>query len=273
MTRHAGRRPVSLLPRLTVVAVLLVAVVLAVLLVATLPAAAQAPQHKHYEEPPPGAEASSDGAMAPRLQNLGRHTFPVTTGSPEAQRFVDQGVNLSYGFNHAEAARAFREAARLDPGSAMAYWGKALVLGPNINVPMDPEDEPRALELVRRAAELAAGGSARERAYVAALATRYSGDPEDRTERDHAYAEAMRELSRRRPDDLDAATLFAESLMDLSPWNYWTRDGRPYPETLEIVAVLESVLARNPVHPGANHLYIHTMESARPADALAASRF
>jgi len=205
------------------------------------------------------------GQVAPRLQNLGNHEFPVTTDSARAQRFINQAIMLTYGFNHAEATRSFQEAARLDPDCAMAYWGMALVLGPNINLPMSPQAEPQAYALIQKALALKKGASEKEQAYIDALATRYSGqqDP-DRTALDRAYAEAMRNLHERYPDDLDAATLYAESLMDLRPWNYWTRDMQPYPETRQIHRVLESVMARNPNHPGAIHLYIHAVELGRP---------
>jgi tetratricopeptide (TPR) repeat protein len=234
------------------------------------------PRHEHYEEPEGGDRPSPTGQLAPRLQNLGKHSFPVTTASDQAQLFVNQGLNLAYGFNHAESGRAFREAARLDPECAMAYWGQALVLGPNINAPMDPELEPQALELARKAAELAPGASAREQALIGALQARYSGDPGDRAERDRAYADAMRSVSERFPDDLDIATLYAESMMDLRPWNYWMPDGVPYAGTVEIVELLESVMERHPEHPGALHLYIHLIEptneperAERAADTLA----
>jgi tetratricopeptide (TPR) repeat protein len=205
------------------------------------------------------------GQIAPRLQNLGNHKFPVTTGSARAQLFINQGLMLTYGFNHAEASRSFREAARLDPKCAMAYWGMALVLGPNINLAMAPEKEPQAYEMMQKAIALKKNASEREQAYIDALAKRYSGeDKPNRSALDRAYTEAMRELHNRYPDDLDAATLYAEAVMDLRPWNYWMRDMQPYPETVEVIRVLESVLARNPNHPGAVHLYIHTVEYARP---------
>jgi tetratricopeptide (TPR) repeat protein len=233
---------------------------------------AQAPSHKHYEDSKEADKPAPTGELAPRLQNLGAHTFPVTTRSKQAQLYFNQGVNLTYGFNHAEAARAFREAARLDPSLAMAYWGQALVLGPNINVPMTPDDEPKAYELAQKAVSMKAKASPREQAYIDAVAQRYTGRAEDRTARDRAYAEAMRALSGKYPDDLDAATMFAESLMDLRPWNYWTPDGRPYGETGEIVGTLEKVLARNPSHPGATHLYIHALEATKtPEKAEAAA--
>jgi len=243
----------------------------AILGLAAATAAAQTTHHQHYEASDAAAQPGPGGELAPRLQHLGAYAFKVTTKSKQAQAFVNQGVNLSYGFNHAESGRAFREAARLDPGCAMAYWGQALVLGPNINMPMTPEDEPKAREAVQKAVGLKAKATPRERAYIDALARRYSGDAKDRAAGDRAYADAMREVAKRFPDDLDAATLFAEALMDLRPWNYWRRDGSPYAETPEIVASLEKVLARNPGHPGANHLYIHVMEAYSPQKAEAAA--
>jgi hypothetical protein len=154
--------------------------------------AAAAGGHVHYVAPPrPAAQSSPSGALAPRLQNLGAHTFTVTTTSRQAQRFMNQGLNLAYAFNHAEARRAFREAARLDPNLAMAYWGQALVLGPNINAVMEPNEEPQAFELVQQAVALKPRASMRERAYIDALAQRYSGKADDRRPRDEAYAAAM----------------------------------------------------------------------------------
>ena len=219
-----------------------------------------APSHRHYETSDKAKAPSPTGALAPRLQNLGSHTFKVTTASERAQLFINQGVNLAYGFNHAEAARAFAEAARLDPDLTMAYWGHALVLGPNINAPMNPEDEPKAYELARKAVALKSKASPREQAYIDAVAKRYTGKADDRAAADRAYADAMRALSDRYPDDLDAKVMYAESLMDLRPWNYRTRDGVAYPETTEAVAALEAVLAKHPNHPGALHYWIHLWE-------------
>jgi tetratricopeptide (TPR) repeat protein len=228
--------------------------------------------HQHYEKTPQADLPGPGGELAPRLENLGVHTFPVTTSSPRAQLFINQGVNLAYGFNHAEAGRAFAEAARLDPGCAMAYWGEALVLGPNINVPMSPDDEGKALAFAQKAVSLKARVSPREQALIAAVAERYSGKADDRTARDHAYAKAMGEVARHFPADLDAQTMYVESLMDLRPWNYWMRDGQPYPGTTDAVAILEKVLAKAPNHPGANHLYVHMMEATRnPERAEAAA--
>lgn len=222
--------------------------------------ASQAPSHKHYEKDERAQQPSPSGALAPRLQNLGAHTFKVSTASADAQRYIDQGVNLAYGFNHAEAARAFAEAARLDPSLAMAYWGHALVLGPNINAPMDAADEAKARDLVRKAASLKGGATERERDYIDALATRYTGTADDRAAADRAFADAMRALAAKYSEDLDARTIYAESLMDLRPWNYWTRDGKPYAETTEVIAALESVIKANPNHPGALHYWIHLWE-------------
>jgi len=244
--------------------------VIGVALVAA-PSLAQAPSHKHYTESEGAAQASPTGQLAPRLQNLGSHIFPVKTKSKEAQRFINQGLNLAYGFNHAESGRAFREAARLDPDCAMAYWGQALVLGPNINALMDPSVEPKAYELAQKAVALKPKSSERERAYVDALAQRYSGKREDRAARDKAYAAAMREVANRYPDDLDAQTLYAESVMDLRPWGYWMPDGKPYEGTSEIVERIESVMKRNPNHPLALHLYIHLMEPIAPKKAEVAA--
>jgi tetratricopeptide (TPR) repeat protein len=236
-----------------------------------VPGFTQAPQHLHYAPSAALEVPAPSGALAPRLQNLGDHVFPVTTKSEKAQQFINQGLNLTYGFNHQEAGRAFREAARLDPDCAMAYWGQALVLGPNINMPMDPENEREAHELARKAEALKSGVSPREQAFIDALVQRYSGKAEDRTERDRAYADAMRKLHNQYPNDLDAATLFAESLMDLRPWNYWTRDFQPYPETVEAIAALEWVMQRDLNQPGANHYYIHVTELPYPERAEAAA--
>jgi tetratricopeptide (TPR) repeat protein len=233
---------------------------------------AQTPTHKHYSEAGSFDTPSPTGAVAPRLQNVGKHSFQVTTKSEQAQRFMNQGLNLTYGFNHAEAGRAFAEAARLDPDLAMAHWGQALVLGPNINAPMAPEEEPKALEHLRKAQALKAKASQRERDYIDALTMRYTGKADDRAAADQAFAGAMRVLHEKYPDDQDAATLYAESLMDLSPWNYWMRDGRPYERTHDISASLDKVLKSNPEHPGALHLWIHLWEASNtPEKAEAAA--
>src|SRR5918993_1996354 len=226
----------------------------------TKPDAPAAPVHKHYAEPADVPVPKPGAPLAPRLQNLGVHTFPVSTKVPQALLFMNQGLNLVYGFNHAEAARAFAEASRLDPSLAMAYWGQALVLGPNINAAMDPENEAKAQALAQKAVAMKGSATPREQAYIDALAVRYTGRADDRKAADRAYAEAMRNVAAAFADDLDARTLYAESLMDLRPWNYWTRDGVAYPETVEVQASLERVLAAHKNHPGALHLWIHLWE-------------
>lgn len=206
--------------------------------------------------------AETHMSLAPLLDNLGTHHHPISTQSKLAQRYFDQGLILSYGFNHAEAARSFREAARLDPDCAMCYWGIALVLGPNINAMMEPEALPEAYSALQRAKELAVNGSEKEQAYIQALSKRYKAyHLNNRASLDMAYAKAMGEVAKKYPEDLDAATLYAEALMDTTPWDYWV-EGKPKPETKEILQTLESVLAKNPNHPGANHLYIHAVESS-----------
>lgn len=228
-------------------------------------AAAQAPSqpsHVHYNTPAGfDAPAVPGKPLAPRLQNLGVHTFPVNTKVERAKLFMNQGLNLVYGFNHAEAARAFAEAARLDPGLGIAYWGQALALGPNINAPMNADDEPKAALFIQKALSLKGTATPRERAYIEALAARYTGKAGDRAQADRAYADAMRRVTESFPGDLDARTLYAEALMDLRPWSYWTRDGRPHPETTLVQASLEKVLAAHKNHPGALHLWIHLWES------------
>ncbi len=217
-------------------------------------------------------EKSNDdqARLAPLLEGMGDLHHPITTTSELAQRYFNQGLTLSYAFNHKEAERAFREAARLDPNCAMAYWGAALVLGPNINAAMDPAEAPNAYAALQKAQTLAAHASAKEQDFIAALAQRYVAEPAaDRSGHDQAYADAMRTVAQKYPDDPDAAALFAEALMDLHPWKYWERDGAPKPWTPEILQTLETQLARWPEHPGLNHFYIHAVEaSPNPERAL-----
>jgi tetratricopeptide (TPR) repeat protein len=214
-------------------------------------------------DPPPPAPT------APLYENLGNHRHAISTSSPEAQKYFDQGLTLSYAFNHAEAIRAFRQAAAIDPSCAMCYWGVAFALGPNINAPITEEAAKEAWSAIEQARSLASKASEKERAYINALAKRYAVDPKaERAPLDRAYADAMREVARRFPDDLDLATLFAQSLMDTAPWNYWEKDGSPRTFTPEVLAALESVLSRKPDHAGAIHLYIHAVEaSSNPARA------
>ena len=227
-------------------------------------AAAGAQDHSHHTPRP-----SPDGRV-PLLDGLGNHHFRISTTDSLAQRYFDQGLNLAYAFNHPEAARAFREAARRDPTSAMAEWGLAYVLGPNVNAAMDSASAVEAHAAIGRAQAKSARATERERAYIAALARRYAAQPtSDRAALDSAYADAMRTLSRRYPADLDASTLYAEALMDLAPWTYWNADATPRPGTREIVTTLEKVLKKNPDHPGACHFYIHAVEAAHPEKAVA----
>jgi tetratricopeptide (TPR) repeat protein len=204
------------------------------------------------------------------LDGLGNHTHPISTRSAEAQQFFNQGITLIFGFNHDEAARLFARAAELDPTSAMPHWGIALALGPNYNLPAMPEREAKAWQAIEKAVELSKNSPPNERAYVQALLKRYSKDPaEDRKKLGVAYKDAMKELTQTYPDDLDAATLYAESLMNLRPWALWSPNGEPAEDTLEILRVLEGVLRRDPNHPGANHYYIHAVEASRnPERAL-----
>src|SRR5882672_9603556 len=205
------------------------------------------------------------------LSGLGSLHHPTSTKNPEAQRFFDQGFRMIYGFNHEEAVRSFKRAAELDPEMAMAWWGVALALGPNINQEVDLPHEEAAYDAAQKALALAKDKPEIERAYITALAKRYSISPKsDLKQLAVDYKNAMGELVRKYPDDLDAATLFAESMMDLRPWQLWSNDGKPAEGTEEIMAVLESVLKRDPKHIGAIHYYIHTVEaSPHPERALA----
>jgi len=208
------------------------------------------------------------GAAAPAADlhpGLGNYHHPITTKSREAQTYFDQGLTLLYGFNHDEAARYFQRAAALDPDAAMPYWGLALSVGPNYNdAAVDEARAKKTYDAVREASARAPKASAREQDYIRALVKRYpSANAKSDWKKLHLeYSSAMRGLVKKYPDDLDAATMFAESLMMLRPWQLWTADGKPAPNTLELVAVLESVLKRNPDHPGANHFYIHAVEAS-----------
>jgi tetratricopeptide (TPR) repeat protein len=196
---------------------------------------------------------------------LGNYSHPITTKNPEAQTYFNQGLTLLYGFNHDEAGRYFRRAAEIDPEAAMPHWGLALSIGPNYNDTAVDENRAKATyEAVQRAGQRAPKASVREQDYIRALAKRYpTSNAKSNWRQFHLeYSKAMREVVKKYPDDLDAATMFAESLMMLRPWQLWTLDGKPAPGTLELVAVLESVLKRNPEHPGANHFYIHAVEAS-----------
>jgi len=219
------------------------------------------PQDERKGQQQPAQAATED---PPLMAELGTHSYKITTGNPLAQRFFDQGLRLAYGFNHAESARAFRMAQKLDPNCAMCYWGEALVLGPNINMPMDPQANAPALAASNKAVGLKKQASPREQALIDALALRYSPDPAaERPKLDTAYADAMRSVAARFPNDQDIGVLYAESLMNLSPWDYWEAGGaKPKGRTADLVATLERVLKANPEHPGAIHYYIHTVEAS-----------
>jgi hypothetical protein len=206
----------------------------------------------------------------PLWDGLGSISYKITTSSAEAQTYFDQGLRLTYAFNHGEAQRAFRKAQKLDPTCAMCFWGEALVLGPNINLPMQEEAVPPAFAAVGKASALAGKASPREQALIAALVLRYAQDAKaERTPLDLAYATAMEKVAAQFPDDDEIAVLYAEAVMDLSPWNYWQPGGRQSnPQSEPIVPTLERVLARNPNHPGAIHYYIHAVEASdRPERA------
>jgi tetratricopeptide (TPR) repeat protein len=202
--------------------------------------------------------------QAPLFTNLGLHQFPVTTNSEIAQKYFNQGIILAYGFNHEEAFRSFKEVARIDSNCSMAYWGMAYVLGPNINLPMDAGVIHTAYEAIQKAILLLDNETQREKDYVMALAKRYTNEElEDRTQLDQEYSDEMRELAKKYPEDSDAAAMFAESIMDLHPWDYWLKDGTSQPWTEELLTTLEKVIQKNPDHHGANHLYIHVIEASK----------
>jgi len=222
----------------------------------TLPAVMPAPEFADSEPP--------------LWDGLGSIDYKITTATPQAQAYFNQGLRLAYAFNHDEARRAFRKAQRLDPGCAMCFWGEALVLGPNINMPMQEDAVAPAYAAIRHAQTLAGKATPREQALILALATRYSPDPKaDRVPLDAAYAAAMGKVAAQFPDDTDIATLHAEAMMDLSPWDYWEPGGaKPKPQSAQIVPTLERVLAKDPDHIGAIHLYIHAVEASdRPQRA------
>ena len=237
-------------------------VVLAALLLLGLVSQSQLRSWMGLESP---LAIAADPPQAPLFEGLDAVKHPITTTSELAQQYFNQGLALTYGFNHAEAARSYREAARQDPDCAMCYWGVAYVLGPNINAAMDDESVPEAYSAVQTALELSENASEREQAYIQALSYRYEAAAvEDRSTLDSSYAEEMGKVVQRYPDDLDAAVLYAEALMDTTPWNYWDEGGQPREATRKVLDTLESVLSRDPNHPGANHLYIHAVEAVHP---------
>ena len=218
-------------------------------------------------------------AGAPLFEGMGDHQYPITTGNPWAQLYFNQGLVIDFAFNHAESVRSFKAAQKLDPDCAMCFWGEALALGPNINVTsngkaiMSEQAQREAHAAIRKALALKGQASAKEADFIEALAVRYNGDPASpREPQDLAYADAMRELYQRYPDDDTAASLFAEALMTTMPWDYWLDEGNPKPYTVEVIDALETVLQRSPRHPMALHLYLHAVEaSASPERAEAAA--
>ncbi|MCM3879388.1 MAG: hypothetical protein ND807_04690 [Vicinamibacterales bacterium] len=206
----------------------------------------------------------------PAQLGVGYHHHPIRTSSPEAQQQFDRGMAQAFGFNHEWALRSFERASELDPSAAMPHWGRAWALGANYNLDIDDARAKEAFDAIEKAKSLAAQGPDVERAYIAALAVRYSPDTKaDRPALARAYSRAMEALSQKYPDDVDAATLYAESLMNLTPWKLWTLGGKPNQNTAHILAILESVLRRQPNHLAANHYYIHAVEaSGNPGRAL-----
>ncbi len=224
---------------------------------------------RHVEAPLP--DLAPVGANL--IEGLGDYSMPVTAKDATVQRWFDQGLAMTYGFNHDAAERSYLKAAELDPDCAMCWWGAALVLGPHVNAAMDPANNPKAWDRLQRAQRAASGASEKERAFIQALAKRYAENPpEDRRPLDEAYDVAMGELAAKYPDDLDAVTLHAEAQMDLQPWDYWDAAGQPKGHTAEVVSQLESVMAQNPKHAGALHLYVHAVEaSPDPTKGVAAA--
>jgi len=232
--------------------------------------------HHHPTAPSPEDGASCAAQKTPLFDDLGDYHRPITTSDPLAQRYFDQGLIFLYGFDNEMSRRSFAEASRIDPSCAMCAWGEAMALGPNINTPRSPERDQAAYEAAQAAIARAPGASEVERALIVAVAARYAASlPESEEAKralDQAYADAMRDVARRFPHDVDVKTTFAESLMDLSPWDLWSEDGQPRPLTPEIVSTLAEVLARDPNHPGANHYFIHAVEASKhPEDALPAA--
>lgn len=209
--------------------------------------------------------------MAPLMENLGKYGMKVSTRVERTQLFFNQGLNLYYGFNHLEAYRSFKEAARLDPNCAIAYWGQALSLGPNINLPMDPADTETVYKALQKSLSLLDKASAKEQALINALAKRYTAEAlKDRKSLDEAYATAMEEVAKKFPDDAEVKTLYAEALMDLHPWDFW-KNGQAQPWTAKPVELINQVISKNTNHPGANHLNIHILEASPDPDKAVAS--
>ncbi len=216
----------------------------------------------------PGPGATTRGKSVPLFDGMGRHHREVTTSSPKAQRYFDQGLIWSFAFNHDEAIRSFTECTKIDPHCAMCWWGIALCNGPHINNPIMPPERSRAAwDAEQQALALKNVATPAERALIDALARRYADPaPSDRKALDEAYASAMRDVWKMYSDDADVGTLFAESMMDLRPWDLWKNDGSPHEGTPEILDTLDRVQRLDPDHPGALHLYIHAVEASPNPD-------
>lgn len=222
----------------------------------------------------PALYGQADKPGAPMFKGLGDHHHPISTGNPQTQAYFDQGIELLFGFNHAEAIRSFREAALLDPNCAMCWWGIAFALGPNINLPMQQDAVAPAWAALAKSRALENHASSQEREWIDALAARYSVDPKtDRKPLDESFAQAMGKLWRAHGEDLDAGVFYAEAMMDTQPWDYWEHDGEtPKGHGQEIVSTLEDIIKQEPNHPGALHLFIHAVEATtHPERAEAAA--
>lgn len=210
--------------------------------------------------------------VAPLLPGLDAVNYPITTKDTLVQRYFNQGMTLAYGFNHAEAARSFYYASKLDPNCAMAFWGYAYVLGPNYNAGMEADNYQRAFDAIQKAKVLAINGTEKERQFIDAMALRYVAEPpEDRSQLDIDYSKAMKALYIQYPDDTEISALHAESIMNLHPWDLNEKDGTEKPWTIEIVALLETLIEKNPTHPGAHHFYIHAVEASNTPERANAS--
>jgi tetratricopeptide (TPR) repeat protein len=235
---------------------------------AALAALAQSASAQHDTHAPPPLQGLADWARGAQLfEGLGSFHRPITTGSPEAQLYFDQGMRFIWAFNHDEATRSFAKAAELDPHCASCFWGVALTLGPNYNMPLMAEARARVgWQALARAQANAAAATPVEQALIAALAKRFDGarplDPSNSAPLLAGYVTAMEDVARRFPDDMDVQTLLAEGLMNTNPWKLWSADGRPGPGTPAILAALQKVLATDPRHPGANHYWIHAVEAS-----------
>lgn len=234
----------------------------------------QEPSPSNYGCMPPVTDAAwyQGNNIAPLLEGYDVIHYPISTKDTLVQRYFNQGMALAYAFNHAEAARSFYYATKLDPNCAMAYWGYAYVLGPNYNAGMEPDNYERAYEAIQTAKKLSLTATKKEKEFIEVMALRYTAEPpEDRSALDQAYSEAMKKLYKKYPDDTEISALYAESLMNLHPWDLNEKDGTEKPWTVEIVALLEALMKKHPTHPGAHHFYIHAVEASSTPERSNAS--